>query len=733
MKKGLIFATTLAMALGVGVAVGAHQNEVAEVKAATKTTIYYAVTTSYTVKCNVRYGSYDSDPWETFEMTKTDNTFGGVPVYTCSFTDKYDGLGIMQLQQYDGGTWISQVVAFDTWTAVSTYNGKIYDGSWKTYTPDGQTHKVTPVVDGTAETAIDVVDGSTPVLKDNTYGKTFDGWYTASDYKTKVTEITSDCSVYGRFVDKETATYTIDDGYAKKFDTYNVYAWNEDGKNAEWPGLAVNGKSVTVPVDASFIINDGVASQTVDISQEGAKAYLQLLSETDESGCFKVQWSDAAQEVPASEGYYIKGSASEWKYVAANKMSTEDLYEGDVAQFIGFEAKANDEIRICSYYTDRSPFEQWASLQDGESEVGTLVGHNLKFTADGTYDVYAKYVNNQFLFDVVNHAERVTVTVFAKQYAGSYCQGETSALYEDTDVIKGQPFTVPDVTPEGYVALGVYSDSDCTVPFESGVTPVESNMSLYIKAMQLGWYLAGGEDETFSVENSMKLGTSAGNKCTGAVEVPEGTTDDNPFVVKPLEFVADAGSGTPGWAPATYEMGHKEEPAFVHIDEDTNFAFTVPGTYAFYVNDENKVWFNGGEYAYIEDFLSHTGTVCHAQGTQTDLETLQLLWSQFEEGFKGLSEDEIQDIKDVGFNGGDEESDDAKLRMVARYAYIITKYGTGMFKDFIWGQKVEARQSSLTFSSSDVNNSTMIIVISIAAVSALAFTTLLVFKKRKQK
>ena len=113
---------------------------------------------------------------------------------------------------------------------------------------------------------------------------------------------------------------------------------------------------------------------------------------------------------------------------------------------------------------------------------------------------------------------------------------------------------------------------------------------------------------------------------------------------------------------------------------------------------------------------------------------LQLLWAQFEEGFNGLSEDEIKDIKDVGFNGGDESSDDAKLRMVARYAYIITKYGTAMFKDFIWEQTVEARQySPLEFSSSDVNNSTMIIVISIAAVSALAFTTLLVFKKRKQK
>ena len=58
-KKSLILTTAFAMALGVGVAVGAHQSKagVKEVGAATETRVYYAIPSeavgSYTVKLNI--------------------------------------------------------------------------------------------------------------------------------------------------------------------------------------------------------------------------------------------------------------------------------------------------------------------------------------------------------------------------------------------------------------------------------------------------------------------------------------------------------------------------------------------------------------------------------------------------------------------------------------------------------------------------------------------------------
>ena len=434
MKKGLIITTTLAMVLGVGVAVGAHHTKATKVEAAS-TTLYLETSglswwggDNAEVRAHCWGGSAAGTEWPGKQMTLVEGT---TTKYSVEIDDGYTSVIFTRCNPSDHSVWnrssrdqgtpislptdYSKKNQWDLTADGTNYDDGNYTGSWSKYTPTpapATEYNVTCVVDGVAETPIKVGEGLLPAAKGNKYDKTFDGWYTASDYKTKITAITADCSVYGRYVPKATATYTIDDGYAKKFDSYSVYAWNSDGNNGDWPGVALNGKALTIPTDAQFIINNGDPAvgkeQTVNISQEGAKAYIRLLNTTDESGHYNVEWKDAAQDVPASEGYYIKGSASGWAYAPANKMSTEGLNPGDVAQFIGFEAKAGDQIRICSYYTTRpdgGAFERWADLQNGTSEVGTKVGDNLEFTADGTYDVYAKYIDDHFYFDVLAHAE----------------------------------------------------------------------------------------------------------------------------------------------------------------------------------------------------------------------------------------------------------------------------------------------------------------------------------------
>ena len=97
--------------------------------AATETTVYYtapaATIGTYSVKLNVNFKG-DGDDWHQFDMTKTALTNNGDPVYSYKYTDAYDGVGVMQFQLYDGETWKSQKVAISSWTAVATYNGKMY-------------------------------------------------------------------------------------------------------------------------------------------------------------------------------------------------------------------------------------------------------------------------------------------------------------------------------------------------------------------------------------------------------------------------------------------------------------------------------------------------------------------------------------------------------------------------------------------------------------------------------
>lgn len=119
---------------------------VMQVSAATETTVYYAVPSDvvggYTVKLNVNRAG-DADDWESYNMTKTDKTFLTYDIYSCEFTDKWDGLGCIQFQLYDGETWKSQEQPFGekVWTSPSVYNGKMWvygnsSNNWVAYNYD---------------------------------------------------------------------------------------------------------------------------------------------------------------------------------------------------------------------------------------------------------------------------------------------------------------------------------------------------------------------------------------------------------------------------------------------------------------------------------------------------------------------------------------------------------------------------------------------------------------------
>ena len=141
-SKWLTALGAFAMAMGVGASVFSinssanHETETAN--AATATTVYYAVSSStvgsYTVKCNVNRKG-DGDDWAQYNMTKKDGwAYDGKDIYVVNFTDLYNGLGCLQFQLYNGGSWVSQQQPIGEWTAASTYNGKMYvhdQAGWK--------------------------------------------------------------------------------------------------------------------------------------------------------------------------------------------------------------------------------------------------------------------------------------------------------------------------------------------------------------------------------------------------------------------------------------------------------------------------------------------------------------------------------------------------------------------------------------------------------------------------
>ena len=267
----------------------------------TKTTVYFVpasqsdfsdylnssktdIDSKYTVKLNLHYGSYDTDPWEYVDVTKSSDTFGGNSVYISNFTDKHNGLAEMQIQIYDGETQKKLVKPIMTWTEPNVYNGKVYDnGSWKTYTPD--TTKVADSV-SLSSNATDgrIAQGNDLILTANATGKV-DGAVTYTFYNgdkqvgqaQTISESTATTTVRGLSADDYTFTVKVTkDGYTSVTDTVQVkvvapakemylygdfdsnadHKWNADFKDYKFE--YVNGKYVlkNVPFTGSFDGNE---------------------------------------------------------------------------------------------------------------------------------------------------------------------------------------------------------------------------------------------------------------------------------------------------------------------------------------------------------------------------------------------------------------------------------------------------------------------------------------------
>lgn len=156
--------------------------------AATETTVFYAFDNveNYDMKLNVKLQS-EVDNWKQVDMVLTGYSYNGKKVYMGTYTDLYDGVAVMQFQQYSDGEWKAQNQAFSSWQTASTYNGKIYDGStFCDYTENIRAYRVIfynsypdGLDDGTKSLDVEVKSPFTYEVPVNPTlsGYNFTGWY----------------------------------------------------------------------------------------------------------------------------------------------------------------------------------------------------------------------------------------------------------------------------------------------------------------------------------------------------------------------------------------------------------------------------------------------------------------------------------------------------------------------------------------------------------------------------
>ena len=444
-----------------------------------------------------------------------------------------------------------------------------------------------------------------------------------------------------------------------------------------------------------------------------------------------------APDVANETGYYLVGTKTNFKFENAPKLPA---YAGDaqgnIAILENYSAVGGEKIKI-HYYDVEHSSDRWSfyggSAIDG---VGAADGDgNFVFSAAWPVDIYVKEVNSELKFYVSKH----TGALFTIGVIDRFFEGKTMVSYENGKNQLGAVGSKLDaavVNKPGYVFRGFYTNAACTTAFDMDTILDGSEGPLHAKYTKLGYYVTGDATYTGSASTAWKvdgatmLSTSVAdpnNMLEGSVTIPNSASEEHPVSVKALEYLENG-----EWGAISYQLGTNY--SYVSLDNDSNFVFTKGGTFAVYVNHPDgeghiKVWLNEGLEAFLTKFLSEVSDTCTSilGGTKT-IENLKTVWADQKAAYLSLGDTEKANFTSKTINDGKEDGTRVE-QVIAKYKYIVTKYGTQNFEDFIWGQSYNpASQLDNVFNS---NNDSTIIIVVIGATAAVIATGLYFALKKK--
>jgi hypothetical protein len=742
MKKSLIFATALALAFGAGAAVSAHQGKAAKVSAEPELKTLY---------CKMEYGWWKADDaaialyawdgddsstinamWPGERMTTIDggNTWRGTVD-----TSLYDKVIFVRVNgSGDVLNWGAKTADLDIPTddkdlytitsSTAVWGDPGVTGEWSKYVPG---YSVTTHIRGVTS-QISVEEGQLPASPSLHYGESsFVGWFDneACSEGHEVTAITSNGDVYAKFEMAETHSYTLDlSAVSATYTDPHLFAWDANGNNGDFPGVAIVNDTFTVPEGAQIVISSQEAAegrkQTVDISQPlnpVADEALVICSDETE-GKNNAYW---AKDEEALDGYYLVGTKNNYKFRDATLIPeiVKDTDFNVAVLLTGYTAEVDEKVTIrqaksnvTTWIHSGDPYKD----EEGQKAYGYREGDDFKFTVAGSYDIFV----HEDAFFVAPHANRHYVSISNVLLEGSF-RRDTVAR-PATIATEGTPFNPGVYDVEGYHQEEYFTDEDCIHKY----TPTEittDDVQLYCKYMKVGYYVISGEGE-WAIENAILMDSpdNPNNKAEASIRVFN-VGDTYSFVYYDGQKHGHAGLG------ANYE--------FV-VNEEDHIKFTKVGNYVVYwSNVDNKLYVNAGLEAFYTSFLNSVGGACHSDGiyAEGELQAVRDAWELQKAAYNALTTEEQNTIKVIGFDTKS-ESQDQSVRMVKMYSYIVKKYGTdtahGGFEDFIWGQNHTPTNPFRITPTADGNTylTSIIVLASVVTVSIGAF---FIFRKRRHE
>lgn len=633
----------------------------------------------------------------------------------------------------DGHGWADANASVYAWTWYST------GSKWENVSYDSTTgfHKFTLSDVGATGFTLLREDSSLPARSGKDFGNT-EGWWNKLDanfeegknllnatsttsfdewesFTGNVYGLVGDFNDWGEKDGNKTDVLLTGDGTTKSVQKYlHQHAKAKIRLNYRW-NLSY-GYSNLVAGSKTYFTDDDGNMQTVDA---GTYTFNFNSSSKDIS-------VNVLADVPAEDGYYIVGTATDWKYSGATKMSTDPEEVGsDIAVYKGYVASSvNEEIKVRSYI----------------SGVDTWYGDNETLaTTDGTYDIYLNSSEEVYVY----HNEPDPVTVYtvkigeAAPFAIALNEG-TEYMTAEMDFDAGDEVSVlykgavdnsfhlkeignNNVNGDGEVLLNahgrVYIDVNAKTIFVGGLKPN-------------GYHLVVNDDYIEMTQNNEPLDPSFIEFYSSLIDFKENdvvkfvdTTGLNPSAdyANIFDITTIDPKSVDGFTVVGGSLkASKDLSCSVYLKIKSGFDNVYFGTY-----DEEVALAKN----FAKDFTDAFDAICQESGQDDDyVAGLASEWQSQKTTFEGLHEKVQNVLKEAT------KSHDVKeiREFISAYEYIAGKYKTRLGADYNFLLK-EGLESNKVVRIMNVTNQTTLIVVLVATITTIsAIGLFLVIKRRKE-
>ena len=433
---------------------------------------------------------------------------------------------------------------------------------------------------------------------------------------------------------------------------------------------------------------------------------------------------------PEEDGYYVfgtYGSEVVSEYIDAYKTTTFiDEKMNYVALYENIHLELNDSIYVKRYSSSSHPRQVIISPESTLSSDFEKYGDGVRLKQKWVdyFDVYIIDDGENIVFRPDRHSTKVLnpMTAVFCTYTGEVVR--TQDLPEQLSYSNTRFY--PDlVEMEGAKLTGeVYLDVNCTDEFNNWF--ISEPTHLYVKYLVPGYYFCHNRGEYQLMDT-----TNIEEDSLAEITIqPLNQEDMDTFIF--ISYDADSNIQEYELESSNYAINEVGYDGNKRLRDAIEFnAWTLGNYFRVSIKTDGKLHIKEAGSFFCNDFINDISNICDDTGLNTNIEALQGEWLEQKAAYQQV--EYKQEIINIGFQYF-ESPETIYEEMMNKYYYIINKYGSETFENFIFPDMDPVLPNGIDNNVFLKYNDAAIFaaVISISVVGVSLLVTLLVFKKKKK-